>query len=175
MPGRENVTIMFWIRGAIRRLTTPSTRKISSVLVRYEQGDKAGGVLRASGEVESLSPPGPGATNMVTGIATASLILPHQFAHRTGRQQAIGSDAPGNRHHRLTLPITAQLSVTPPTASRHSRPYVARSDAQSAPGWSTSPKMRSRPREFDWDAPSRNSRLLPRPAARREGMGTSPG
>ena len=79
--------------------------KLHHVLVRHEQGatHMADGYARASGEVGvAMATSGPGATNMVTGIATAMLdSSPVVVHHRAGYQQiARLRRLPGNRHHR---------------------------------------------------------------------------
>ena len=78
---------------------------IRHVLVRHEQGatHMADGYARASGKVGvAIATSGPGATNMVTGIATAMMdSLAHRLHHRPGGQQADRiRRVSGNRHHR---------------------------------------------------------------------------
>ena len=78
---------------------------IHHVLVRHEQGAShmADGYARASGKVGvCIATSGPGATNLVTGIATAMLDSdPDRLHHWSGWQQ--GSwlrRVSGDRHHR---------------------------------------------------------------------------
>ena len=78
---------------------------IHHILVRHEQGatHMADGYARATGDVGvAIATSGPGATNMVTGIATAMLdSVAHRLHHRPGRQQAARlGRLSGNRHHR---------------------------------------------------------------------------
>ena len=78
---------------------------IRHILVRHEQGatHMADGYARASGKVGvAIATSGPGATNMVTGIATAMMdSLADRLHHRSGRQQADRiRRVSGNRHHR---------------------------------------------------------------------------
>ena len=78
---------------------------IRHVLVRHEQGatHMADGYARASGKVGvAIATSGPGATNMVTGIATAMMdSVADRLHHRPGRQQADRQRrVPGDRHHR---------------------------------------------------------------------------
>jgi len=65
--------------------------KLHHILVRHEQGatHMADGYARASGGVGvAMATSGPGATNMVTGIATDARFLSHRLHHRPGWQQA---------------------------------------------------------------------------------------
>ena len=79
--------------------------KLHHILVRHEQGatHMADGYARASGGVGvAMATSGPGATNMVTGIATAMLdSSAGGLHHRASQQQAARlRRVPGNRHHR---------------------------------------------------------------------------
>ncbi len=136
---------------------------IRHVLVRHEQGatHMADGYARASGEVGvAVATSGPGATNMVTGIATAMLDS-SPIVCITGQvgSKVIGSDAFQETDVTgVTLPITkhnylvSDVSEVAPTI--HEAFYVARSgrpgpvlvditkDAQQASGefvWDPSP------------------------------------
>ena len=78
---------------------------IHHILVRHEQGatHMADGYARATGKVGvAIATSGPGATNLVTGIATAMLdSIADRLHHRPGRQQADRlRRVPGDRHHR---------------------------------------------------------------------------
>ena len=80
---------------------------VRHILVRHEQGatHMADGYARASGKVGvAIATSGPGATNMVTGIATAMMdSLADRLHHRPGGQQADRiRRVPGNRHHRAS-------------------------------------------------------------------------
>ncbi len=109
---------------------------IRHVLVRHEQGatHMADGYARASGEVGvAVATSGPGATNMVTGIATAMLDS-SPIVCITGQvgSRLIGSDAFQETDVTgVTLPITkhnylvSQVSEVAPTI--HEAFYVARS------------------------------------------------
>ena len=95
-----------------RRTTRCSSIPIRHVLVRHEQGaaHMADGYARASGRVGvALATSGPGATNLVTGIATAMLdSVADRLHHRPGRRRrCIGSDAFQETDITgVTLPIT---------------------------------------------------------------------
>ena len=109
---------------------------IRHVLVRHEQGatHMADGYARASGEVGvAMATSGPGATNMVTGIATAMLDS-SPIVCITGQvgSKVLGSDAFQETDVTgVTLPITkhnylvSDVSEVAPTI--HEAFYVARS------------------------------------------------
>src|SRR5262245_31005229 len=84
---------------------------IHHVLVRHEQGatHMADGYARASGKVGvAIAPPGPGARNMVTGIATA-MMDSSPIVCITGQvgSRAIGTDAFQETDVTgVTLPVT---------------------------------------------------------------------
>ena len=136
---------------------------VRHVLVRHEQGaaHMADGYARASGGVGvAIATSGPGATNMVTGIATAMMDSSPDGLHHRARSASslIGSRRlPGNRHHRRhAADHQAQL---PGDRGRRDRAGAARGVLHRAVGpararcWSTSPRTRSRARAtFDWDA-----------------------
>ena len=110
---REGVTTVF---GYPRRAILPAydamlDYPVRHVLVRHEQGatHMADGYARASGEVGvAIATSGPGATNMVTGIATAMLDS-SPILCITGQvgSRAIGTDAFQETDVTgVTLPIT---------------------------------------------------------------------
>src|SRR4029079_5665798 len=84
---------------------------IRHILVRHEQGatHMADGYSRATGQVGvALATSGPGATNMVTGLATAMLdSIPIVCITGQVGSKLIGSDAfQGTGTTRITLPVT---------------------------------------------------------------------
>ena len=104
---REGVTDVFGYPGGaiLPAYDAMLDYPIRHILVRHEQGatHMADGYARASGKVGvAIATSGPGATNMVTGIATAMMdSLADRLHHRPGRQQADRlRRVPGNRHHR---------------------------------------------------------------------------
>src|ERR1700734_55578 len=110
---REGVKTVFGYPGGAILPAYDALRKfpIRHVLVRHEQGatHMADGYARASGEVGvAIATSGPGATNMVTGIATAMLdSIPIVCITGQVGSKVLGSDPfqeidiPG-----ITLPIT---------------------------------------------------------------------
>ena len=114
---------------------------------------------RAARSASRSRPPGPGATNMVTGIATA-MMDSSPIVCITGQvgSKLIGSDAfqetditgitlPITKHNYL---VTRAEDVAPAVREAFA---VARVAAARARCWSTSPRTRSRRScEFDWDA-----------------------
>ena len=141
---------------------------IRHVLVRHEQGatHMADGYARASGRVGvAIATSGPGATNMVTGIATAMMdSLAHRLHHRPGGQQADRFGCvPGDRHHRRhAADHEAQLSGDARRGHRAGVPRGVRdrgSRAVRARCSSTSPRTRSsRPASSTGTVPRRSSR-----------------
>ncbi|MBL7168351.1 acetolactate synthase large subunit, partial [Candidatus Bathyarchaeota archaeon] len=96
---RENVDIMFGVNGgAVLPICDELYYSdVRFVLARHEQGAShmADGYARASGRVGvCMATSGPGATNLVTGIATANIDSAPMVAF-TGQvpQSMIGSDA----------------------------------------------------------------------------------
>ena len=110
---RENVSTVFGYPGGaiLPAYDALKHSKIHHVLVRHEQGatHMADGYARASGEVGvAVATSGPGATNMVTGIATAMLDS-SPIVCITGQvgSKLIGSDAFQETDITgVTLPIT---------------------------------------------------------------------
>jgi len=128
--------------------------KIHHVLVRHEQGatHMADGYARASGRVGvAVATSGPGATNMVTGIATAMLDS-SPIVCITGQvgSKLIGSDAFQETDITgITLPITKHnyLVTRADELAQTMREafYVASSAAPARSSW-ISPRMRNSPR-----------------------------
>ena len=111
---KEGVDVVFgYPGGAILPTYDAMTKypKIHHVLVRHEQGatHMADGYARASGKVGvAIATSGPGATNMVTGIATA-MMDSSPIVCITGQvgSKAIGTDAFQETDVTgVTLPIT---------------------------------------------------------------------
>ena len=81
---KEGVEVIFgYPGGQVLPLydTLPQYPKLRHILVRHEQGaaHAADGYARVTGKVGvCLATSGPGATNLVTGIANANLIYPGQ-------------------------------------------------------------------------------------------------
>ena len=104
---REGVTTVFGYPGGaiLPAYDALLEYPVRHVLVRHEQGatHMADGYARASGQVGvAIATSGPGATNMVTGIATAMLdSSPRALHHRSGGQppHRVGR-VPGDRRHR---------------------------------------------------------------------------
>ncbi len=111
---REGVEIVFGIPGgAILTLyqTLPQYPQLRHVLMRHEQGaaHAADGYARATGRVGvAFGTSGPGATNLVTGIATAQMdSVPTVFVTGQVGRDAIGKDAFQETDVTgVTLPIT---------------------------------------------------------------------
>ena len=142
---------------------------IRHVLVRHEQGatHMADGYARASGKVGvAIATSGPGATNMVTGIATA-MMDSSPIVCITGQvgSKLIGSDAFQETDITgVTLPITKHNYLVTRARGRRAGdprgvPHRARA---AAPGrcWSTSPRTRSRRRASSTGTRRRRSRTL---------------
>src|ERR1700687_1352717 len=115
---REGVNVVFRYPGGAILPAYDSLKhsKIHHILVRHEQGANhmAGGYARASGEVGvAVATSGPGATNMVTGIATAMLdSIPIVCITGQVGSKLIGSDAFQETDITgVTLPITKQNSL----------------------------------------------------------------
>ena len=135
---REGVTTVFGYPGGaiLPAYDAMLEYPIRHVLVRHEQGatHMADGFARASGEVGvAVATSGPGATNMVTGIATAMLDS-SPVVCITGQvgSKLIGSDAFQETDVTgVTLPITKHnylvSSVSEIAATVHEAFYVAKS------------------------------------------------
>ncbi len=135
--------------------------KIHHVLVRHEQGatHMADGYARASGEVGvAVATSGPGATNMVTGIATAMLDS-SPIVCITGQvgSKLIGSDAFQETDITgITLPITKHnyLVTRADELARTMREafYVARSGRPGPVLVDITKDAQQSSCEFDWEA-----------------------
>ena len=86
---KEGVEVIFGILGgAVLPLydTLPQYPQLRHVLVRHEQAaaHAAEGYARSTGKVGvCFATSGPGATNLVTGIANANLFLQHSFRRQS--------------------------------------------------------------------------------------------
>jgi len=152
--------------------------KIHHVLVRHEQGatHMADGYARASGEVGvAVATSGPGATNMVTGIATAMLdSIPIVCITGQVGSKLIGSDAFQETDITgVTLPITKHnyLVTHASEVARTIREafYVARSGRPGPVLVDITKDAQQGTCEFDWDAakpqlPGYRPDLSPAPA-----------
>src|ERR1700751_3177408 len=136
--------------------------KIHHILVRHEQGatHMADGYARASGDVGvAVATSGPGATNMVTGIATAMLDS-SPIVCITGQvgSKLIGSDAFQETDITgITLPNTKHnyLVTRPDELARTVREafYVARSGRPGPVLIDITKDAQQSSCEFDWEAP----------------------
>src|SRR5437588_3821235 len=134
--------------------------KIHHVLVRHEQGatHMADGYARASGRVGvAVATSGPGATNMVTGIATA-MMDSSPIVCITGQvgSKLIGSDAFQETDITgITLPITKHnyLVTRPEEVARTVREafYIARSGRPGPVLIDITKDAQQSSCEFDWD------------------------
>ena len=104
---REGVTCVFGYPGGaiLPAYDAMLDYPIRHILVRHEQGatHMADGYARATGQVGvAIATSGPGATNMVTGIATAMMdsVPIVCITGQVGSQADWLGRLPGNRHHR---------------------------------------------------------------------------
>jgi len=160
---RENVTHVFGYPGGaiLPAYDALKHSKIHHVLVRHEQGatHMADGYARASGEVGvAVATSGPGATNMVTGIATAMLDS-SPIVCITGQvgSKLIGSDAFQETDITgVTLPITKHnyLVTHASEVARTIREafYVARSGRPGPVLVDITKDAQQTTCAFDWDA-----------------------
>src|SRR5499433_3472578 len=160
---RENVSTVFGYPGGaiLPAYDALKHSKIHHVLVRHEQGatHMADGYARASGEVGvAVATSGPGATNMVTGIATAMLDS-SPIVCITGQvgSKLIGSDAFQETDITgVTLPITKHnyLVTHANELARTIREafYVARSGRPGPVLVDITKDAQQTSCEFDWDA-----------------------
>jgi acetolactate synthase-1/2/3 large subunit len=136
---REGVEVVFGYPGGAIMPAYDAMLKypIRHVLVRHEQGaaHMADGYARASGRVGvALATSGPGATNLVTGIATAMLdSVPIVCITGQVSSKVIGSDAFQETDITgVTLPITKHNYLV--TRARTSRRCCGRPSTSPAPG-----------------------------------------
>ncbi len=158
--------------------------KIHHILVRHEQGatHMADGYARASGEVGvAVATSGPGATNMVTGIATAMLdSIPIVCITGQVGSKLIGSDAFQETDITgVTLPITKHnyLVTHSSEVARTIREafYVARSGRPGPVLVDITKDAQQGTCEFDWEAakpqlPGYRPDLSPAPAEYAEAL-----
>jgi len=160
---REGVTHVFGYPGGaiLPAYDALKHSKIHHVLVRHEQGatHMADGYARASGKVGvAVATSGPGATNMVTGIATAMLDS-SPIVCITGQvgSKLIGSDAFQETDITgVTLPVTKHnyLVTHASEVARTIREafYVARSGRPGPVLVDITKDAQQTSCEFDWDA-----------------------
>ena len=161
---KEGVTVVFgYPGGAILPTYDAMTKypKIHHVLVRHEQGatHMADGYARASGKVGvAIATSGPGATNMVTGIATA-MMDSSPIVCITGQvgSRAIGTDAFQETDVTgVTLPITKHnyLVTKPGDIARAIREafYIASSGRPGPVLIDITKDAQQLTAEFDWEA-----------------------
>jgi acetolactate synthase-1/2/3 large subunit len=161
---REGVDVVFgYPGGAILPAYDAMTKypQIHHVLVRHEQGatHMADGYARASGRVGvAIATSGPGATNMVTGIATA-MMDSSPIVCITGQvgSKAIGTDAFQETDVTgVTLPVTKHnyLVTKPGDIARAIREafYIAKSGRPGPVLVDITKDAQQLTAEFDWDA-----------------------
>jgi acetolactate synthase-1/2/3 large subunit len=160
---KEGVDVVFgYPGGAILPTYDAMTKypKIHHVLVRHEQGatHMADGYARASGKVGvAIATSGPGATNMVTGIATA-MMDSSPIVCITGQvgSKAIGTDAFQETDVTgVTLPITKHnyLVTKPGDIARAIREafYIAKSGRPGPVLVDITKDAQQMTTEFDWE------------------------
>jgi acetolactate synthase-1/2/3 large subunit len=161
---KEGVDVVFgYPGGAILPTYDAMTKypKIHHVLVRHEQGatHMADGYARASGKVGvAIATSGPGATNMVTGIATA-MMDSSPIVCITGQvgSKAIGTDAFQETDVTgVTLPVTKHnyLVTKPGDIARAIREafYIAKSGRPGPVLVDITKDAQQLTAEFDWEA-----------------------
>jgi acetolactate synthase-1/2/3 large subunit len=177
---REGVKVVFGYPGGaiLPAYDALKHSKIHHVLVRHEQGatHMADGYARASGEVGvAVATSGPGATNMVTGIATAMLdSIPIVCITGQVGSKLIGSDAFQETDITgVTLPITKHnyLVTHASEVARTIREafYVAKSGRPGPVLVDITKDAQQGTCEFDWDGakpqlPGYRPDLSPAPA-----------
>ena len=170
----EGVTDVFGYPGGAILPVYDALRKfpIHHTLVRHEQGaaHMADGYARASGKVGvAIATSGPGATNLVTGIATAMLdSIPIVCITGNVSSKVLGTDAfqevditgitlPVTKHNFL---ISRTEDIAPALRSCLSDRQVRRGPARC---WSISPRTRSRARRSSTLKPPSRARIRPHP------------
>ena len=161
---KEGVDVVFGYPGGAILPTYDAMTKypqIHHVLVRHEQGatHMADGYARASGRVGvAIATSGPGATNMVTGIATA-MMDSSPIVCITGQvgSKAIGTDAFQETDVTgVTLPITKHnyLITKPGDIARAIREafYIAKSGRPGPVLVDITKDAQQMTTEFDWEA-----------------------
>ena len=161
---REGVDVVFgYPGGAILPAYDAMTKypQVHHVLVRHEQGatHMADGYARASGKVGvAIATSGPGATNMVTGIATA-MMDSSPIVCITGQvgSKAIGTDAFQETDVTgVTIPVTKHnyLVTKPGDIARALREafYIAKSGRPGPVLVDITKDAQQLTCEFDWDA-----------------------
>ncbi len=160
---REGVRVVFGYPGGaiLPAYDALKHSKIHHILVRHEQGatHMADGYARASGEVGvAIATSGPGATNMVTGIATAMLDS-SPIVCITGQvgSKLIGSDAFQETDITgVTLPITKHnylvTHASEVAETIREAFYVARSGRPGPVLVDITKDAQQSTCEFDWDA-----------------------
>src|SRR5688572_17250986 len=174
---REGVTDVFGYPGGaiLPAYDAMLEYPIRHILVRHEQGatHMADGFARASGRVGvAIATSGPGATNMVTGIATA-MMDSSPIVCITGQvgSRLIGSDAFQETDITgITLPITKHNYLV--TRAHDVAKAVREAFAVAAAGRpgpvliDITKDAQQRSCEFDWDGAAPNVRHCRRPSAR---------
>jgi acetolactate synthase I/II/III large subunit len=161
---KEGVDVVFgYPGGAILPTYDAMTKypKVHHVLVRHEQGatHMADGYARASGKVGvAIATSGPGATNMVTGLATA-MMDSSPIVCITGQvgSKAIGTDAFQETDVTgVTLPVTKHnyLVTKPGDIARAIREafYIAKSGRPGPVLVDITKDAQQLTTEFDWEA-----------------------
>src|SRR5499433_33625 len=171
---REGVDIVFWYPGGaiMPAYDALPGYAIRHVLVRHEQGAShmADGYARSSGRVGvAIATSGPGATNMVTGIATA-MMDSSPVVCITGQvgSKLIGSDAFQETDITgITLPITKHNYLV--THASEIAPAIREAFAVAASGRpgpvlvDITKDAQQTSCEFDWDAAAPDLDALARP------------
>ena len=181
---REGVTDVFGYPGGaiLPAYDAMLEYPIRHMLVRHEQGatHMADGYARASGRVGvAIATSGPGATNMVTGIATA-MMDSSPIVCITGQvgSKLIGiGRVSGNRHHRHhAADHQAQLSGDERGRRRAGDPRGVRSRDPAVPGpvlVDITKDAQQGSCEVDWDAAGAAAGRARRAARRRRSGGRS--
>ena len=172
---REGVNVVFGYPGGaiLPAYDAMLDYPIRHILVRHEQGatHMADGYARATGKVGvAIATSGPGATNMVTGIATAMMdsspivCITGQVGSAAHRLRCV----PGNRHHRHHA-ADHQAQLPRDAAPSEVAPAIREAFAIAASG-RPGPVLVDITKdaqlgvcEFDWDAAAPDLESLARP------------